>query len=63
MKLMTRHLSLIRVVGNKFHLIKSLIFKKRIKAQNKVTSDTGIWTELNPKVPRVDYLGFILLIL
>jgi hypothetical protein len=21
------------------------------------TSSTGVWTELNPKVPRVDYLG------
>lgn len=24
---------------------------------NKVTTGTGIWTELSPKVPRVDYLG------
>ncbi|GAB4294312.1 MAG: hypothetical protein Kow0098_15820 [Ignavibacteriaceae bacterium] len=24
---------------------------------NKVTSGTGVWTELNPKVPRVDYIG------
>ncbi len=24
---------------------------------NKVTTGTGTWTELNPKVPRVDYLG------
>jgi photosystem II stability/assembly factor-like uncharacterized protein len=24
---------------------------------NKVTTGTGVWTELNPRVPRVDYLG------
>ena len=31
--------------------------KRRLYPLNKVTSGTGIWTELNPKVPRVDYLG------
>lgn len=31
--------------------------KRRIYPLDRVTSGTGIWTELNPKVPRVDYLG------
>ena len=31
--------------------------KRRLYPLDKVTSGTGIWTELNPKVPRVDYLG------
>ncbi len=31
--------------------------KKRLYPLDKVTSGTGVWTELNPKVPRVDYLG------
>ncbi len=31
--------------------------KRRLYPLNQVTTGTGIWTELNPKVPRVDYLG------
>ena len=31
--------------------------KRRLYPLKKITSGTGIWTELNPKVPRVDYLG------
>jgi photosystem II stability/assembly factor-like uncharacterized protein len=31
--------------------------KRRLYPLDKVTSGTGVWTELNPKVPRVDYLG------
>lgn len=31
--------------------------KRRLFPLNQVNSGTGIWTELNPKVPRVDYMG------
>jgi photosystem II stability/assembly factor-like uncharacterized protein len=31
--------------------------KRKLYPINQRTSGTGIWTELNPKVPRVDYLG------
>ena len=31
--------------------------KRRLYPLDRVTTGTGIWTELNPKVPRVDYLG------
>ena len=31
--------------------------KRRLYPLAQVTSGTGVWTELNPKVPRVDYLG------
>jgi photosystem II stability/assembly factor-like uncharacterized protein len=37
---------------------KNLLEEKRsLYPLDKVTYGTGIWTELNPKVPRVDYLG------
>ncbi len=34
-----------------------LNIKKRLYPIGKVNSGTGVWTELSPGVPRVDYLG------
>ena len=31
--------------------------KRRFYPLDQITTGTGIWTELNPKVPRVDYIG------